>query len=82
MRGIRIGDRLYPYTTLEAYHIDEENEQGPQLIVLSKKRFMPLFVLPLPAEYIDDVEDIITGKLEERFLEEPILMTLLEKIGF
>ena len=82
VRGIRIGDRLYPYTTLEAYHIDEENEQGPQLIVLSKKRFMPLFVLPLPAEYIDDVEDIITGKLEERFLEEPILMTLLEKIGF
>jgi hypothetical protein len=82
VRGVRIDDKLYPYTTLKAYHIDEEDENGPQLLVLSKKRFMPLLVIPLPPEYIDDVEDIMLGKIEEKFLEEPLLMKVLEKIGF
>jgi F0F1-type ATP synthase membrane subunit c/vacuolar-type H+-ATPase subunit K len=82
VRGIRIDDRLFPYDTLRAYHIDEENENGPQLLVLSKKRFMPLLVLPLPSQYIDDVEDIMRDKLAEKFLEEPLFMKLLEKFGF
>ena len=82
VRGIRIDDRLYPYTTLRAYHIDEEDENGPQLLVLTKKRFMPLLVLPLPAQYIDDVEDILRDKIAEKFLEEPLFMKLLEKFGF
>ena len=82
VRGIRIDDQLYPYTTLNSYHIDEEDENGPQLLVLSKKRFMPLFVIPLPSEYIDDVEDILRDKLPESFLEEPLFMKLLEKFGF
>lgn len=82
VRGIRIDEQLYPYTTLQAYHIEEEDENGPQLLVLSKKRFMPLMVLPLPSEYIDDVEDILRDKLPERFLEEPLFMKLLEKFGF
>ncbi len=82
VRGIRIDEQLYPYTTLRAYHIDEEDEYGPQLLVLSKKRFMPLMVVPLPSEYIDDVEDILRDKLPERFLQEPLFMKLLEKFGF
>lgn len=82
VRGIRIDEQLYPYTTLRSYHIDEEDENGPQLLVLSKKRFMPLLVLPLPSEYIDDVEDILRDKLPESFLQEPLFMKLLEKFGF
>lgn len=82
VRGIRIDDRLYPYSTLKAYHIDEEDENGPQLLVLSKKRFMPLLIVPLPPEYIDDVEDIVMGKIEDKFLEEPLFIKLLEKFGF
>ncbi len=82
VRGVRIDERLYPYSTLKAYHIDEDDDNGPQLLVLSKRRFMPLLVLPLPTEYIDDVEDIMKGKIEEKFLEEPYLMKLLEKFGF
>jgi hypothetical protein len=83
VRGVRIDDRLYPYSTLDAFHIDEEDEErGPQLLVLSKRRFMPLLVLPLPSEYIDDIEDIMKEKLPEKLLEEPFLMKLLEKFGF
>jgi hypothetical protein len=82
VRGVRVDENLYPYTTLKAYHIDEDDPNGPQLLILSKKRFMPLIVLPLPAQYIDDVEDIMRDKLEEKFLEEPLFMKLLEKFGF
>jgi hypothetical protein len=82
VRGVRIDDRLYPYATLKSYHIDEEDEKGPQLLILSRRRFMPLFVLPLPEEYIDDVEDIMKGKIEEELLEEPLFMKILEKFGF
>ncbi len=82
VRGIRIDDRLYPYTTLRAYHIDEDGVNGPQLLVLTKHRFVPLFVIPLPAEYIDDVEDIMAGKIAEQHLEEPLFMKVLERFGF
>ena len=82
VRGIRIEDRLYPYTTLKSYHIDEDGVSGPQLLILTKHRFMPLLVMPLPAEYIDDVEDIMLGKIAEQYLEEPLFMKVLEKFGF
>jgi hypothetical protein len=82
IRGIRIDDRLYPYSTLKGYHIDEEDVKGPQLLVLSKRRFMPLLVLPLPPEYIDDVEAIMRDRLAEQLLEEPLFMKVLENFGF
>ncbi len=81
VRGIRIDEDLYPYTTLAAYHIDEEDSRGPQLMILTKKRFTPLIVIPLPEEYIDDVEDIIRDRLEEKFLEEPAFFKLIERFG-
>lgn len=82
VRGIRVDDQLYPYSTLRAYHVDEDHEHGPKLLVLSKRRFTPLIVLPIPEEYIDDIEDIMLGKLEEKLLEEPFLFKVLEKFGF
>lgn len=81
VRGIRIDEDLYPYTTLAAYHIDEEDSRGPQLMILTKKRFTPLIVIPLPEEYIDDVEDIIRDRLEEKYLEEPAFFKLIERFG-
>ncbi len=81
-RGIRIRDVLYPYATLESFCIDEENLQGPQLIVKSKKLFVPLLLLPIPEEYVDTVEYIIAQRLREEHLEEPLSHRLLEYFGF
>ncbi len=81
-RGIRVGDLLYPFTTLESYHIDEDDMRGPQLLVMSQKHFMPLLILPIPEEYIDDIEDILSPRLPEEFLEEPLFGKLLELVGF
>jgi hypothetical protein len=81
VRGIKIDEDLYPYTTLKAYCIDEEDVRGPQLIIQTKKRFTPLIVIPIPTQYVDDVEDLIRNRLTEKHLEEPLFMKMLERIG-
>jgi len=82
LRGIRIDDALFPYTTLRSYHIDEDDPRGPQLLILSQRHFMPLLVIPIPEEYIDEIEDILGPRLEESYLEESIFHKLLDYLGF
>jgi hypothetical protein len=41
-----------------------------------------MIVMPLPAEYIDEIEDILAPRLEEVFMEEPIINKFLELFGF
>ncbi len=82
VRGIRIGNTLYPYSTLQSFYLDEENIQGPQLIVKSKKLFVPLLILPIPENYMLEIEDIIALRLYEEHMEEPFSHRLLEFFGF
>ncbi len=82
VRGIKIEDRLYPFTTLDGYHIDEDNPRGPQLLIRSNKKIMPLLVMPIPTDHIDDIESILKEKLEEEDLEEPLFVKVLELFGF
>ena len=81
-RGLRVGHQFFPYKSLHSYAIDEEHRHGPHLLVLPKQRFSAMLVLPLPEEYIDDVEDILYGRLEEGDLEEPFFNILLEILRF
>lgn len=82
VRGVRVGDEIHPFPTLESYYIDEDDPRGPQLLVRPKHKFMQYVILPLPEEYIDDIEEILIDKLEEEHLEEPLLMKILEVLGF
>lgn len=81
-RGVRIGNKLYPYSTLKAYYIDEEHAHGPQLLVESERMFMPILVLPIPEEHLDDIDDILATRLPEEHLEEPLAEKILEFFGF
>jgi len=81
-RSIRIDGLNYPYSTLQSFYIDEKNPTNPQLLVLSDKMFMPLLILPLPIEYVDDVEELVAARLPAEFLEEPLISRLLESVGF
>ena len=82
VRAIKIDQDIYPYTSLESYTIDEDNPYGPQLLIKSKHKFMPLIVLPIPRTQIDNIEEILHSKLEEEELEESLLMKILEMFGF
>lgn len=81
-RGVAIEDKLYPYSTLDAYFIDEEDPLGPQLFVRSQKVLMPLLVLPIPEEYLQEIDELIAERLPEEFMEEPLAHKVLELIGF
>lgn len=81
-RGIRVDERLYPFTSLESYYIDEEDPKGPQLLLKGERLMMPLIVIPLPADEVDEIEDIIRDRLPEERLEEPFFSKLLEFFGF
>jgi hypothetical protein len=81
LRGLRIDNKLYPYSTLKSYYIDEDALHGPDLLVRSEKLFMPLLILPLPDDYVDEIEDIIAQRLPEEHLQESFVHKLLELIG-
>jgi hypothetical protein len=82
VRGVKIEGVLHPFASLAAYHIDEENPRGPQLLLRSEQMLMPLIVIPLPEDYIDEIEAILKEKLDEEELEEPFLLKVLELFGF
>jgi hypothetical protein len=82
VRDVKIGDRIYPLTTLESYRIDEEDPRGPQLLIKSHRKLMPLMVMPIPADYIDEIDAILKEKLLEEDLEEPLFIKILELFGF
>ena len=82
VRGIRVNTTLYPYDSLHAFSIDEESTDGPQLIVRSKHLFMPLIIIPLPEEYLDEIDTILGQRLLEEHMHEPLSHRLLEFFGF
>lgn len=82
VRGVRVGDRLYPYGTIDSYCIDEEDPRGPQLLIKAHQKLMPLIVIPLPPEQVDNIEAILAEKLQEEHLEEPLFVKILELFGF
>lgn len=81
-RGVRVREELFQYSTLDSFYLDEDNSAGPQLIVKSKKLFVPLIIIPVPDEYIDAIEDVIASRLREEHLEEPLSHRILEFLGF
>jgi hypothetical protein len=82
VRGIKVEDELFPYSTLNSFHIDEEDPRGPQLLIRTNRRTIPLLVLPIPPAHVDDIEDILKERLPEEFLHEPLALKILELFGF
>jgi hypothetical protein len=41
-----------------------------------------MIVMPIPEEYIDDLDAILSERLPEDALEEPLFNRLLELVGF
>jgi len=82
LRGVRIDDRVYPFSALDSYRIDEDDPKGPQLLIMSNKKVMPLMVIPIPYDHIDDIDDILKDNLIEEDLQESLFVKILELFGF
>lgn len=82
VRGVKIDDRLYSFAELDGYTIDEDDPKGPQLLLRSGRKIMPLLVMPIPVDYVDDIEDLLKERVAEEKLEEPLFVKILELFGF
>ena len=82
VRGVKVEDELFPYATLHSFHIDEEDSRGPQLLIKTLRRSVPLLVLPIPLDHVDDIEALLKEKLPEELIEEPFFLKVLELFGF
>ncbi len=80
-RGIRVANSVYSYNELQSYCVSEEDPRGPQLLLLGKKTFMPMIVIPIPEEYMDEIEAFLETRLPEAYLEEPLLNKVLSLVG-
>lgn len=79
-RGIRIDKTLYPYSTLEAFWIDEG--EPSHLLVKSEKLLAPLLVIPLGDTDTPRVRETLLEFVYEEKLREPLLQKILELVGF
>jgi hypothetical protein len=80
-RGVRIGEKLYLYDSLEAFCIKDESHKK-KLLLQSTRLFMPLLVIPLGETNPRSVEEFLKEFLQEETIHEPLAQKLFEYFGF
>lgn len=81
-RGIQIADRFYPYESLKSFWIRYDPPRKKELEIISKKLFMPRFVLPLGEADPNEVRAILGRALTEEEAKESLAEAVAERLGF
>jgi len=81
-RGIKIGDRFYPYEFLKSFWIRYEPPQKKELEIISKKIFMPRLTLPLGDADPNEVRAILNRVLKEEEVKESLSEIIAGRLGF
>ncbi len=87
-KGVRAGNRLYPWESLQSFWIMEGDEKprypiSAKILIISKKQFMPHIVVPLGDEVNhEDVHEILSTYIDEEYQLEPIYDRIMRKVGF
>lgn len=81
-RGIAIDDTLYPFNTLESFWIEDTEEDSVTLIVKSQRFVMPYLIIPLRNTSESDIRQLLSIKLTEEEMHEPVSHRMLEFFGF
>ncbi len=81
-KGIRVGNTLYPYSTLDGFSIIDYTPQH-RLLLESSKLLMPLIAIHIADDIdIDDLHEEVSRYLPEKDLHESLPQLLMERIGF
>ena len=82
-KGIALGKTFYPYSEMESFWVDiVENPNHPKILFKSKRLLMPYIAIPIGNMHPDDIADFLIHFLPEVEHKEPLLMRLLEDLGF
>ncbi len=81
-KGIRVGDRMFEYENLESFWINYDPPQKKELIVKSKKTFMPYTKIMLRSEDPEKIRGYLLQFLDEEKIEESLTQTIMEIMKF
>ena len=86
-KGIRAGETLYPWETLESFWILDGHRIGkyecaPKLLIISKKPLMPQIVILLNEFILEEVHQSLSQMLHEEYQVEPLPQRLMRRFGF
>ncbi len=80
--GVRVGDTLYPYQTLDGFAVIEYTPER-RLLLRSTRTFMPLIVVHIDDDVdLEELHDELRQYLPEQELHESIPQLLMERLGF
>jgi hypothetical protein len=80
-KGLRIDETRYPFSTLASFWV-EKIHHTPKIIIVSKKFFMPVIIVPFVDHDEDTVRDFLLDHLPEVEHHEPFLHVVAERLGF
>ncbi len=81
MRGLRIGQRLYSFTTFKSFAINEE-AHAASLVLMPLKRFMPPLTVRLTPEIEDQAVDFLAQVLPFDQNHRDVVDSLMKRIRF
>jgi hypothetical protein len=82
-RGIVINKKLHPFTILESFWVEDEDENvQPKLLIKSKKLFAPHIVIPIEDVSPLEVREFLLEYLEEEEDSESLAQKIVEFFGF
>lgn len=86
-KGIRAGNKLYTWNSLEAFWILEEHKTEkehipPKLLLISEQPLMPQIVIPLDDAPLEEIHNMLSGRIQEVPQPEPLPNRLMRKLGF
>jgi len=83
-KGVRVDNVLYPFTTLQAFWVEDVEQYGKdQLIIRSRKFLVPYIIVPIPESANPlEIQDFLLDFLREEEMEEPVAHKIMENLGF
>lgn len=83
-RGIKVEKKLYSYQTISHFWIQDQGKEDSEKVVLleSRKKLMPLLVIPLGNANIDELHHFLLDFMEEQEIHEPLSQKIMEWLGF
>ncbi|MDE2030717.1 MAG: hypothetical protein KGI58_00430 [Patescibacteria group bacterium] len=79
--GITMGKDSYKWKSITGFDIKTEGAHG-KLLLMTSKKFMPLYTVPFPLELSSQIREAITKVVPRVDLEESRSMVFMEKLGF
>ncbi len=79
--GVRAKDTTFNFSKLNSYWIHED-DRGAKLLLHSKREIMPLIILPLDENSIEEADVILSDHLKKEELQESHSHKIMDYLGF